>query len=142
MAFGWRSIVRTVGVVVASLPLSAAASGCASCDADGACMSEGIYVYAGDLEPGTTLTTCINDECRSSTLAADAPSSDLGPLVQDQRNLPDGEDVEVTIIATDPAAAEVGRLTERRDVPAGGSECACAVLIYEWSGDSIDRLRS
>jgi hypothetical protein len=56
-------------------------------------------------------------------------------LIQDQRPLPAGDDVHVSITVADPGGQTLGQLDEQRGVPDGRTECTCAVLIYRWSTD-------
>ena len=100
-------------------------------------MARGVYVYAGDLSAGSTVKTCINGDCHTATVVApiDPASAKFGSLVQDQRPLPAGDDVQVSIAVVDSSGKLLDELNEKRGVPDGQSECACAVLIYQWNAD-------
>jgi hypothetical protein len=129
-----------MGVALMLVPLTSAAAGCTTCD-NKSCVQPGVYLYAGDLAVGDIVTTCVDDACHTATVAApvDPSMETYGTLVQNQFPLEANAKVTVAITIVDSSGKEVARLSERRRVPTGSSECQCMSFFYRWTKNTITR---
>lgn len=134
-----RLSFRLLGIAALMMPLTSAVASCSSCSAEGgSCMQPGLYLYTGALPAGASVQTCVDGDCNTGEVGAppDQSTSDVGSLIQDQRALPAGEDVKVSIKVLGLDGSVLGQLDETRKVPDGTSECTCEVLIYQWGQDN------